>query len=282
MPVVGLVAGAVGSIGSAVAGGVAAGQQRSEAERQQSMALQMAAPTQQELTEISRRLEMQTRYQTQQEVLQKKNEKILSTLDPALIQAGQQAHQMMKGQQAGILAPMRQQQSMDRRKLEAQLAAQFGPGYASSSAGMEALARFDQNSQMGLQQAQMQAFNQVSQFMGFGMQSRQGMIAEQRHGMESLDQMSRGTLGAMNNIQRRQVDAITGTSQGMVASAGAGAKAVGGMFGAMQGLGGMAMGGAFGQKNPWDKGFFGGGDKGVSFSNEKDRMDYMRPPGSPK
>jgi hypothetical protein len=246
------------------------------------MALQMAAPTQQELTEISRRLEMQTRYQTQQEVLQKKNEKILSTLDPALIQAGQQAHQMMKGQQAGILAPMRQQQSMDRRKLEAQLAAQFGPGYASSSAGMEALARFDQNSQMGLQQAQMQAFNQVSQFMGFGMQSRQGMIAEQRHGMESLDQMSRGTLGAMNNIQRRQVDAITGTSQGMVASAGAGAKAVGGMFGAMQGLGGMAMGGAFGQKNPWDKGFFGGGDKGVSFSNEKDRMDYMRPPGSPK
>jgi hypothetical protein len=232
--------GAAGSVAGAAIGAVSqgsiAGSQAAQAAQNRQLAMQQAAPTAQELSTIQNQLDQQSRYQSIQAASVQRDTSILNTLDPSLVQAGQQASQLMSGQSAAILAPMKQQQTMERNQLQASLAAQFGPGYASSSAGQQALQQFDMSSNLQLQQAQMQAFNNVTQYMNYGIQSSNAINSSDRLMAETSDNMSAQALRGMNAIQTRQINAIEGSSAGMNATAGsqfAGASAAGEAIGSM-------------------------------------------------
>jgi hypothetical protein len=205
--------------------GAAAQQGIADAQRQQALqdraqALQLAAPTAQEIQGISDRLTQQQRYQAVQEAGLARDQKVLGSLDPALITAGQQANSLMQGQEASILAPMKQQQQFERNQLQQQLAAQYGPGFATSSGGQQAMQMFDMNSNLQLQQAQMSAFNQVSQFLGFNLGQRTAMQSQERLGFETGSNMSAQTMGEMGNIQGRQLGAFGATMPGLMNTAG--------------------------------------------------------------
>lgn len=274
MPVIALAGAAVGSLGAAgavttAAGGIMSGiggaqgaaaqQGMSQARQQQAIAdrdqaMKYAAPTAQEIQSIGDRINQQQRYQAVQEAGLQRDQKILDTLDPALAQAGQQAFNMMKGQEASILAPMKQQQTMQMNQMKAKLAAQLGPGWETSSAGQAAMQSMQADQAMGLQQAQMGAMNQVTQLLGFGSQARTGMINQERMGFETGSQMSASTLNSMNQIQQRQTNtfermsgAVQSTAGNQFAGQAAGAKMMSEAGGAMVNAGQQAFaeGGGF-------------------------------------
>lgn len=263
MPVAMGIVGAVGAIGNVVGGimGADANAKIADAKAKQAaadrtQAMQLAAPTAQEIQGIADRIQSQQRYQAVQEAGLERDQKILSTLDPALITAGKQANNLMNGQQAAILAPMKQQQDFQRNQLKQKLAAQLGPGFETSSAGQAALQSFDMQASMQTQQAQMSALNQVSQFLGFNTGARTAMIGEERQGFRTGADMSAQTLGIQSNIQERQIHALTATSQAMQESAGSEHAGYAGAAKVVSGIGsslnqiGSSVGGMMSGMNP--------------------------------
>lgn len=261
MPVaIPLIAAGVGAAANIVGGAIGANAKQGIANAQQAQAAQdraaamsYAAPTAQEIQQIGDRINQQQRYQAVQEASVQRDTQILGSLDPALVQAGQQAQKLMSGQNAAILAPMKQQQQFERNQMQQKLAAQLGPGWQTSSAGQAALQQFDMQSNLQTQQAQMSAFNQVSQFLNYGIQSNNALNDSMRLGFKTGSDMSAQTLSAMGSIQKRQTEAVTGTSKAMQESAGgqfAGQAATGAM---VSGLGnsvaqlGSMAGGAMGK-----------------------------------
>jgi hypothetical protein len=98
----------------------------------------------------------------------------LNAMSPQVQAAGQDYYNLLTGQSAAILAPLQQQQTQQRNQLMDQLAGTMGPGFMSSSAGIQALTNFDNQSAITLNNAQMNAIQTVgSQYMaGAGMQEQ--------------------------------------------------------------------------------------------------------------
>jgi hypothetical protein len=230
------IAGGVAAVGKGVASGVAAGKAKREAERQQDRAVRLAKATPQELKLI----ESNTR---DAEIALNRERKVLEAIDPALIDAGQQAYKMLQGKEAAILAPLNRARARQRTVLEENLRRQLGPGFETSSSGIEALTKFDTQSQDIYTQAQQGA---IMQLLGSAQQTR-GMAATGEFNALSAQRASSAMIG---NIRSRQIGAITGTAPGMINTAGGMASAVAGGFGAVGQLAGFAaMAGAGGAAN---------------------------------
>ena len=72
-----------------------------------------------------------------------RQEQLISQLDPTIIEASQQALRLLKGEQSSALGPAQNQRNQQRQKLLNQLREQLGPGAETSTAGIQALTRFD-------------------------------------------------------------------------------------------------------------------------------------------
>src|SRR5690606_36516284 len=96
-----------------------------------------------------------------QEMQIARQNQLLEAVDPALKEAGSQALQLLQGKEAAALNPIRQQRERDRKKLEENLARRLGSGFRTSSAGIEALSRFDQSTSEMLFNAQNTTMNQL-------------------------------------------------------------------------------------------------------------------------
>jgi hypothetical protein len=144
----------------------------------------------------------------QQQGYLKQQQSLLDSVDPALKEAGVQAKQLLDGKEAAILGPIKQEMARQRNILENHLASQLGSGYATSSAGIEALSRYDQLSAQTLGEQQMNALNMLL-----------GVSRDVRPNMNQLGAMaSEATQGARTSaaaISQNQrglgISAITGT-----------------------------------------------------------------------
>jgi osmotically-inducible protein OsmY len=226
---------AVAAIGAAVqyeAGRRAAGAQEDIAKAQlgqqradRSLAARYAEPTPEELAQLSKSISL-----NDQDIARK--QKLLDSSDPALIEAGKQALNLLRGEEAKSLNPLRQQQAKDRLKLEDNLRARLGSGYANTSAGIQALAAFDEGSQRALFDAQERS---LASLLG---------VAQFSQGAGNLQQniyMSSALTGQQGAINQRKINAILGTP--ITAS---GAEFVGGLQNARNDaqLGGSIISGA--------------------------------------
>jgi len=264
--IIGGAAMAAGAIGKVVGGleGSAAEQDIAKAQRGEAQkTAELAKPTVQEMAQLNDRIQMQTRYHALQESQLAQDQKALAAIDPNLIEAGQQANALLKGKEAAILAPMKQQQQMQRRQLEQQLAA--GPGLGSAMA-MDQLAKFDMQSNMQTQQAQSHALSQVQSMMGFGVEARERIQASERAGFHTASSMSMGTMSAMDNLQNRQVHA----QEGMMKTAGsehvgraANANMMSGLGGSLMQIGGSIMGQGMAPPKPQKTDMSGDFDEGI-------------------
>lgn len=242
-------------------GAIANAQQRQVDENAKKMR-ELAAPTAQELSQLNTNIQNQSRMIEYQQAALKRDEKILSSLDPALVEAGNQAQNLMKGQEAKLLGPIKRQREFQRRQMEQQLSQQYGPGYASSSAGIEALNRFDDSTSMMMANAQEQALGNLGQFLGMGMSQRTNMQNQQQQGFMGIGNLGAQNSQTMNAMQNRQLQAESDIGHQKLSTAGAehaGAAAWGDMFGQ---IGGMALGAA---TSMMGKGM--GGSKGGSSDN---------------
>lgn len=108
--------------------------------------------------------------QAQQQALQK--------IDPSVQESGKNLYNLLTGQSAAVLAPLQEKQQRQRSDLMNRLSSQLGPGFMTSSAGIQALVQFDNESSITLNQAQMQAIQTVgSQYAGLAGLQQQGQAS---------------------------------------------------------------------------------------------------------
>lgn len=122
--------------------------------------------------------------------------KVSETQDKNVMAYNEGLSQVLAGKEAPVLSPMRNEQNRQREAMVAQLRMQLGPGAETSSAGMEALNRFDQNQQLSNAQAQQSYLGTL----------QTGAFAQSRD-------ISRGINSAENIMQNqytRSANAITG------------------------------------------------------------------------
>lgn len=190
--------------------GSAAEAQQAQAQNTIAAMQAQAAPTALELSTMNSQIQQaNTQVQRQQ--------KIFDAMDPAILESGKQALQLMQGQNASTIAPMLAQRQVQRQQMMQQLQNQLGPGFATSSAGQQALANFDNQTntfQAGLQQ---QALSAVGTYGTQAAQAAQsGMASGQQAG-----QLFSNVMGQSNTIQQRQVNATYNGSNALIATAGA-------------------------------------------------------------
>lgn len=184
MPPVALIAAAVGSVGSTIAGAVGANQ------KEQAMK-SAALPSIKEI----QTLEAATK---NQEITIARERKIMDAIDPAIMEAGKQAHQMLLGQESAMLDPIRRQRARQKQGMEETLRRQLGPGYQTSSAGIEALSRFDAETSDHLAGAQQNAVNSL---LGVSQNARgQAQTSESNAMAQGLQ-----TAGLWSNIKGREM-----------------------------------------------------------------------------
>lgn len=158
------------------------------------LALSFAEATPEELAQLNRSIAL-----NEQDITRK--EKLLASSDPALIEAGSQALQLLKGEEAKTLGPLRAQFEQQETELRSKLAAQLGPGYENTTAGIQALEAFNQQRNSVYANAQQ---NALGALLGVA-QNTSG-----RYGTQENIGNAANLSNLFGNIQKRQIAALTG------------------------------------------------------------------------
>jgi hypothetical protein len=144
-----------------------------------------------------------------------RQEALLQNIDPAIIEASQQALKLMRGEQAKTLAPMQAQRDQQRQKLLNSLREQLGPGAETSTAGMQALNKFDSETNSLFAGAQQQAIQSLGSTFSTFNQGRQANA----QGAMNLGQL----IGARNpfiNTIGQANSSVLNAGQGLTDTAG--------------------------------------------------------------
>lgn len=212
--------------GKAVTGAIAAGKQRKAANEQQQLALDLAAMRPEEMKAFEQTIEENTR-------VLNREQKLIEAVDPAIMEAGRQAFLQLQGKETAVLGPLRRQRARQKQVLEETLRRRLGPGFETSSAGIEALSKFDVGTSDLLAQTQQQT---TTQLLGF---SQQASSLARSTEASALGRIS-GARNLFSNVAARESNAATGTASGVVQSAGGELRSLGGFFGDVAGIGTLA------------------------------------------
>jgi hypothetical protein len=156
---------------------------------------------------------------------------------------------MLQGKEAETLAPIRRQRERQKQQMKETLRRQLGPGFETSSAGIEAMTRFETETSDIMAQTQQRAINDF-----LGVASNASAVAKQTEAGAQGRMLATGQ--AFGNIQSRQTQAsqfaaqqfiaggnLIGAANGQqVATAGGAASAVGQGFGQVAKFAGAASG----------------------------------------
>lgn len=197
-----------------------------------------------------------------------RQEDLIKQIDPTIIEASQQALRLLRGEDASTLNPLKRQRDLARQKLVNQLREQLGPGAETSTAGIQALTRFDSETSNLMAGAQQQAIQGLGQTAGQFTSTRPDLFREIM-GLREI-----GLTGS--NLLNQQANTLLGARQGLINTAGAnevaesirgqnnaamGRTLVGAGVGALSGgLGGM-IGSGLSSGGSWLSGMFSGGGK---------------------
>ena len=192
--------------------------ERAEARRTQKMAMEAAEPSYSELSAISRLVETRSRAMQLMEKNIANEERLLAAVDPALREAGQQAYELLRGKEAPVLDPIRKQRERSRTNLENTLASQLGSGWATSSAGMQALNDFDMQTDSLMSTAQQQT---IGTLLGVSASVRPDVMGKTATMAQTIGGLTEAEIAAEQNIAQRKVSAITQTAPAMIKTAGA-------------------------------------------------------------
>lgn len=186
--------GIYGEMKAAGAQGKIANAQEKQQLEDRAYVLQNAEATPQELAQLNRAIAVN------ESDIQRK-EKLLASADPAIIEAGTQALQLLRGEEAKTLAPLRNQFQRQESELRNKLSAQLGPGYETSTAGIQALQalRDSQAGQLAVAQE-----NTLGKLLGVAMNTSQAGFGNTTANTATLGQL-------FGDIQKRKIGALQGT-----------------------------------------------------------------------
>lgn len=222
----GAISSSIGGKKSAKGASRAANAQLAESRRQRAEALRMTEPsTMRAMADFDTSLKVQEKNLARQEQL-------LAQIDPTIMEASQQALKLLRGESSSVLAPAKQQRDMQRQKLLASLREQLGPGAETSTAGIQALTRFDAETNQLMSNQQQSALQNLGNTFGQFSSYRPDMGAE----ASTFANLAQGRAGLRFN----QLAAMSGANQQVYSSSGAG-----GVRQTMLGQNQQAMGNAF-------------------------------------
>jgi hypothetical protein len=142
-----------------------------------------------------------------------RQEQLISQIDPTIIEASQQALRLLKGESTSTLNPLKNQRDMQRQKLVNSLREQLGPGAETSTAGIQALTRFDGESGNMYASAQQQALGN----MGAVASSFNSVRPDMTRDIAARSNYGQG--GA--NLMMNQAQILQGANAPLIQSAGA-------------------------------------------------------------
>lgn len=147
-------------------------------------------------------------------------EKLLAQIDPAIMEASQQALRLMRGESSKTLAPAQEQRRMQREKLLSSLREQLGPGAETSTAGIQALTRFDSETNQLMAGQQQQALQNLGQTFGVFSSYRPQLGAEAGN-MANIANMRAGLqfnqAGVYQQAYRPMIDSAGASYVGQIA-----------------------------------------------------------------
>lgn len=181
----------LGNRASARAAGDAANAQLNQQNADRAQAMRYAEATPDELNNMQKAIAF-----SENDIARKT--KLLESADPALIEAGKNALNLLKGQEASTLAPLKANIAKQESKLRESLLAKLGPDYENSTAGIQALQAFNEQANSSLANAQQQSLGQLL-----------GVVQNTAAGNSNLNnQMSLGQL--LGSYQGRKINALQG------------------------------------------------------------------------
>lgn len=142
-----------------------------------------------------------------------RQEQLISQIDPTIIEASQQALKLLRGENSSVLAPLQNQRNLARQKLVNQLREQLGPGAETSTAGIQALNRFDSETSSLTAGAQQQALQNIGGVANQFNSTRPDMLRD----IMGLSQLGQGK----TNLSYQQAAALSNARQGLQQTAGA-------------------------------------------------------------
>lgn len=128
-------------------------------------------------------------------------ETLAQSLDPGLVSMGKQLKDLAEGKSAPVLSNLQNQRALQRSQLVDQLKQQLGPGAETSTAGQQALSRFDNETANTMSQAQQGYMGQIMNM------STQGGQLGQMLGQQS---------GNLNDLGYNDPNAVLGRQQAQI------------------------------------------------------------------
>lgn len=142
-----------------------------------------------------------------------RQEELIAQIDPAIIEASQQALKLLRGESSSTLAPLERQRAQQRQTLLNTLREQLGPGAETSTAGMQALTRFDSETSNVMAGQQQNALQGIGSIYGT-LSNFKPSIAQEAGALSGLAANRFG-------IAQGQASTLMGAQQAVIQNAGA-------------------------------------------------------------
>lgn len=142
-----------------------------------------------------------------------RQEQLISQIDPTILEASQQALKLLRGEESSALSPLKRQREQQRQRLLNSLREQLGPGAETSTAGIQALNRFDAESDTLFGNAQQNALTNLGNTAGQFNAVRPDMFRD----IMGLSQLSQGK----TDLAYKQAGALSNARLGLQQTAGA-------------------------------------------------------------
>jgi hypothetical protein len=187
--------------------------QIAEREKVRDMSLSYAKISPAEMEAFGSMLRTRTLALQKNEQLIAEQSKVLESIDPSIREAGKQLYETLQGKSAAMLAPLERQRSLQKAKLESNLARTMGPGWRASSAGIEAMTKFDLATVDAMSQVQFQALGQLGNVLSGGVGLRNNTIGTMQGLFQSNIGMDQSILTNQDVVSKRMLNAVQGSSQ---------------------------------------------------------------------
>lgn len=145
--------------------------------------------------------------------------KLMSSIDPALMEASKQALSILRGEGSGNQGMM-MQRNAQRQQMVNSLRAQYGPGAEQTSIGQKMLGQFDMETQSLQQNALGGLFSMATSGAARG--NQQNALAGLMNVGQGYSAIRNRQLQAETNSGNAMINALNGTGQQMINAAGAG------------------------------------------------------------
>lgn len=153
-----------------------------------------------------------------QEANVRRQEALVASLDPNIIEAGKQTAQLLQGHAAPVLQQLQTQRNQQRTQMLDQLRTHMGPGAETSSAGQQAMQQFDLQTANIMSSAQQSYLDKVSGMSLAGAVTLGQTLSQVHSALSSIQTQSPGAQAAQLIAQFTQAEG--GAQSAMTEAAG--------------------------------------------------------------